>query len=118
MTTHILIHSHEDTVGVAVVEDIEPGMSLTGWVMDTDRTITPLVNWSQNEAINQGPGRNNLRAVCMGDYLALYVNDTFVGDATDNMYSSGQVGLAASASGRFGAVIEFDNLVVHEAETS
>ena len=40
MTTHILIHSQEDTVGVAVVEGIEAGTALTGWVMDTDDTIT------------------------------------------------------------------------------
>ena len=40
VTTHILIHGHEDTVGVAVVEDIQPGMTITGWVMDTDETIT------------------------------------------------------------------------------
>ena len=40
VTTHILIHGQEDTVGVAVVEDIEAGMELTGWVMDNDDTIT------------------------------------------------------------------------------
>lgn len=40
MTTHILIHGVEDTVGVAVVENIEAGMALTGWVMETDETIT------------------------------------------------------------------------------
>jgi (2R)-sulfolactate sulfo-lyase subunit alpha len=28
------------SVGVAVVEDIEAGMALSGWVMDTDETIT------------------------------------------------------------------------------
>jgi len=40
MTTHFLVHNHEDSVGVAVVEDIEAGMELTGWVMDTDETVT------------------------------------------------------------------------------
>jgi (2R)-sulfolactate sulfo-lyase subunit alpha len=40
VTTHILIHGQKDTVGVAVVENIEPGMELSGWVMDTDETIT------------------------------------------------------------------------------
>ncbi len=40
VTTHILIHGQKDTVGVAVVENIESGMELTGWVMDTDDTIT------------------------------------------------------------------------------
>ena len=40
MTTHILIHGEKDTVGVAVVEDIEAGMELTGWVMESDDTIS------------------------------------------------------------------------------
>lgn len=40
MTTHFLVHNHEDSVGVAVVEGIEAGMELTGWVMDTDETVT------------------------------------------------------------------------------
>jgi (2R)-sulfolactate sulfo-lyase subunit alpha len=40
VTTHILIHGEKDTVGVAVVEDIEAGMELTGWVMETDDTIS------------------------------------------------------------------------------
>ncbi len=39
MTPDILIHDHSDTVGVAVVEGIEAGRELTGWVMDTDETI-------------------------------------------------------------------------------
>ena len=56
-----------------------------------------------------------MRAVCMGDYLALYINDEFVADATDDTYSTGQVGLAASASNILGVQVEFDNLTVHEA---
>jgi (2R)-sulfolactate sulfo-lyase subunit alpha len=40
VTTHILIHGQEDTVGVVVVENIETGMELTGWVMDNDETIS------------------------------------------------------------------------------
>lgn len=40
MTTHFLVHGHKDSVGVAVVEGIEAGMELTGWVMDTDETLT------------------------------------------------------------------------------
>jgi (2R)-sulfolactate sulfo-lyase subunit alpha len=39
VTTHILIHSHRDSVGVAVVEGIQAGMRLTGWVMDADDTV-------------------------------------------------------------------------------
>lgn len=35
-----LVHDSADTVGVIVVEGIEAGQDLTGWVMDTDATIT------------------------------------------------------------------------------
>lgn len=79
------------------------------------RSLTPLVNWTQTDKIKTGPDRNQLRAVCVGDYLAFYINGEFVADATDTTYSSGQVGLAASASNRLGVQVEFDNLVVHEA---
>lgn len=37
---HFLVHDAADTVGVAVVEDIQAGQELTGWVMETDETIT------------------------------------------------------------------------------
>jgi len=37
---HVLVHDSNDTVGVAVVENIEAGQELTGWVMDTDTTVT------------------------------------------------------------------------------
>jgi (2R)-sulfolactate sulfo-lyase subunit alpha len=37
---HFLVHNSDDSVGVAAVEGIEAGQDLTGWVMDTDSTIT------------------------------------------------------------------------------
>jgi (2R)-sulfolactate sulfo-lyase subunit alpha len=39
MTTHFIVHEKKDTVGVVVVEDVKPGMMLTGWVMEGDGTI-------------------------------------------------------------------------------
>ncbi len=79
------------------------------------RSITPLVNWTTSDLIRQGPASNDLRAVCMGDYLALYINGEFAGEATDSTYTSGQVGLAASSANRLGVQVEFDNLIVREA---
>ena len=35
-----LVHDSTDTVGVIVVEGVESGQELSGWVMDTDSTIT------------------------------------------------------------------------------
>ena len=40
MATDFIVHDKADTVGVAVVEDIQPGKELTGWIMETDETIT------------------------------------------------------------------------------
>jgi len=34
-----LVHDSTDVVGVAVVEGIKKGQTLTGWVMDKDKTI-------------------------------------------------------------------------------
>jgi hypothetical protein len=76
------------------------------------RNLTPLVNWTSSDVIKQGAATNHLRAICAGTYLAFYINDTFVGDATDDSYNSGQVGLAASSANRAGTRISFDNLSV------
>lgn len=38
--TDFLIHDKADTVGVVVVEGVESGQDLTGWVMDTDETVS------------------------------------------------------------------------------
>ena len=40
MPTHFIVHDKADSVGVAVVEDIQPNQALTGWIMETDETIT------------------------------------------------------------------------------
>lgn len=79
------------------------------------RDLTPLVNWTPSSHIQQGAARNELRAVCMGDYLALFINGEFAGDTTDSTYSSGQVGLAASSASRLGVRVEFDDVVVRRA---
>jgi (2R)-sulfolactate sulfo-lyase subunit alpha len=40
MATHFIVHDKADTVGVVVVEDVQPGQDLTGWLMETDETVT------------------------------------------------------------------------------
>jgi len=35
-----LVHEAGDSVGVVVVENVDAGRDLTGWVMETDETIT------------------------------------------------------------------------------
>jgi (2R)-sulfolactate sulfo-lyase subunit alpha len=40
MATQFIVHDKADTVGVVVVEDVKPGQDLTGWIMETDETIS------------------------------------------------------------------------------
>jgi len=37
---HFLVHNKDDTVGVVVVENVEPGQPMEGWVMEIDATIS------------------------------------------------------------------------------
>ena len=39
-TPDFLVHEAKDSVGVVVVEGIEAGQELSGWVMENDATIT------------------------------------------------------------------------------
>ena len=74
--------------------------------------LTPLVDWTTSDAVNQGRERNTLRATCVGDYLSFSVNGQQVAQVTDPTYREGQIGLVASAANRLGVTIEFDNLAV------
>ena len=38
--TDFLVHAASDTVGVVVTEDAVSGKDLTGWIMETDDTVT------------------------------------------------------------------------------
>lgn len=40
MQPHFLVHDSADTVGVVVVDGVAAGAELSGWVMDTDETIS------------------------------------------------------------------------------
>ena len=37
---HCVLHDKGDTVAVVVVEGVKAGMTLNGWIMDEDRTMT------------------------------------------------------------------------------
>ena len=40
MTTHFIVHETKDNVGVVVVEKISAGQKVSGWIMETDKSIT------------------------------------------------------------------------------
>ena len=80
------------------------------------RKLTPLVNWASSSAVNSGAAQNRIRAVCMGNYLAMVVNGQFVADTTDDLYTKGQVALVGASAGRTGMTVTFDNLSVSEVK--
>jgi (2R)-sulfolactate sulfo-lyase subunit alpha len=70
MTTHFIVHDKQDTVGVVVVEDVKPGMELTGWIMETDETVT----LQAQDAVPLGH-KVALKEIQAGDTLLKYGND-------------------------------------------
>ena len=89
-------------------------------------SVSPLVDWTSHSTVNTGQARNTIRAVCIGNYLALYVNDRFLAEAEDSSYSIGYAGLSVAAFtdesatnvGPANADITFDNLTIWAASLS
>lgn len=65
-----------------------------------DREADPLVAWTRTNAVRTGNASNTLRAACIGQTLALWVNGEFIGSTTDPLYSSGQTGLVGVTTRR------------------
>lgn len=80
--------------------------------------VNELVEWTTSSAINQGQASNTIRAVCIDNYLALYVNDEFVVDTEDSEYTSGYAGFAAAAFDEGNVEASFDNLTITAASLS
>ncbi|WP_420630903.1 hypothetical protein [Candidatus Leptofilum sp.] len=79
---------------------------------------SPIVDWTPHSAVRQGARTNSLRAICAGDYLALYVNNQLVAEGEDGRFSSGHLGFAASGSEDGSVQVAFNTLSVRAAEIS
>jgi hypothetical protein len=77
--------------------------------------VGALIPWTSTGAVRQDKGVNRIRAVCIGDYLALYVNEEFVAETRDDYFSRGYTGLSAAVVKGGDADIAFDDLTVWEA---
>jgi (2R)-sulfolactate sulfo-lyase subunit alpha len=75
---HFIVHDKADTVGVVVVEDIQPGTDVTGWIMETDETIT----LKALDAVPLGH-KIALRDIKSGETVLKYGHD--VGRAVDDV---------------------------------
>ncbi|MBE1275466.1 UxaA family hydrolase [Enterovibrio sp. ZSDZ35] len=79
-----LVHDSTDSVGVIVVEGLEAGQTLVGWVMDTDSTIEVLAL----DAIPLGH-KVALNDIKDGDTILKYDND--IGKAIADIAKGGHV---------------------------
>ena len=77
--------------------------------------IKALIPFTPSSAITQDKGINKIRAVCIGDYLALYVNDQFVAETHDDYFKKGYTGLSVAVVKGGTADIVFDDLTVSAA---
>jgi (2R)-sulfolactate sulfo-lyase subunit alpha len=84
MTPHFVVHNKTDSVGVVVVEDVEPGQELSGWVMETDDTITV----TAGAAIPLGH-KVAIRPIKSGDTVLKYDHD--IGKAIEDIPPGGYV---------------------------
>lgn len=57
------------------------------------RSLQPLVEALPAAPVKRGTASNLVRTVCIGDYLALWVNDEFIVEARDGRAFEGAVGL-------------------------
>jgi hypothetical protein len=79
--------------------------------------IKPLVEWKKaTNVIHIGIDKNAIRAVCLDDSLALYVNDKLLIETHDDTYQSGYAGLAVAAASNGGSDVAFDNLATYKID--
>jgi hypothetical protein len=78
-------------------------------------TIEALVEFERTDAVYQGHAINSIRVLCIEDYLALYVNDYFVGEARDSLYRRGYAGFVVAAAEEGEAEVTFDAARIVEA---
>lgn len=80
------------------------------------RSLEPIVSAAPSQRIRRGAATNRLRAVCVDDYLALWVNGEFVADARDQRAARGAVGLAGVMNYEGKRLsLEFDDLKIWRA---
>jgi hypothetical protein len=77
--------------------------------------IHVLVPWTKSRAIHTGQKTNTLRAVCVDDYLAFYINDQFVAEARDGQFMEGFAGVAVAAEDSHRIAIRYDDLTIRSA---
>jgi len=78
-----------------------------------------ILDWHQSDVIKQGQAQNTIRAVCVDDYVGIYVDGQFLGEVNDvSNQSEGQVALIVGTNRDQKTHIAFDDLAVRSASWS
>ena len=85
-----------------------------GKVIDGKYTLLGSDALEPSEDIKQGAAFNALRADCIGDSLALYVNGIKLKEVHDDEFQSGDLGLLVGTYEFPGIEILFDNFIVYK----
>lgn len=88
------------------------------YAINNSETIDALIDYTYSDAIHQGQASNRIRAVCVGNYLGLWVNDTLVAETHDERISGGLAGLAIAVTTDYASDatdIVYDNLKITAA---
>lgn len=93
----------EGFAGIVLYEDGEGYTNLSGWV--------------ESDAINPHD-ENVIHAVCVGNYLAMYVNGELIAEVEDDVYEDGVTGFSIRnfQDDEFSRAL-YDNLSIWEAES-
>lgn len=79
-------------------------------------SLDDIVPATPSSAIKTGQATNTIRAICIDDYLALWINGVFVAEAYDKKSSKGVVGLSGVMNYEArNLTVEFDDLKVWDA---
>jgi tetratricopeptide (TPR) repeat protein len=77
---------------------------------ETEVTMLVGDGWFQSLAVNQGLNvTNHLRVEAVGGNFTFFVNDQQVGQAFDNRFANGDIGVLVETLGEGGVVVDFDN---------
>jgi len=81
-----------------------------------EERVRVLVPWTDHPAINKGRATNRIRAVCIDDYFALYINDQFIAEARHDWLEAGLMGLAVTSNEGTEIGVVFDDVTIWQAE--
>jgi hypothetical protein len=85
-----------------------------GRINGEEFTLIGMDAMQPSDAIHQGSAYNRIRADCIADRLALYVNERKLAEVSDDQFKSGDVGLIAGTYDIAGTDVRFDNYTVYQ----